>query len=121
MDGVSLTHGNPREHIWTFAAGLRDHPSSSCKCVHSNAPDLPSFVGMDYFCGAAVRPDLGPERLWDGVGCMPPNNCCTFNTPPWFYREISEPTTDAIEMRVCRDEPSSSEDVQIEVIDLFVQ
>ena len=22
VDGVSLTHGNPREHIWTFAAAL---------------------------------------------------------------------------------------------------
>ena len=22
VDGVSLTHGNPRHHIWTFAAGL---------------------------------------------------------------------------------------------------
>ena len=25
MDGVSLTHGHPREHIWTFAAGFHEY------------------------------------------------------------------------------------------------
>jgi hypothetical protein len=24
VDGISLTHGNPRQHIWTFAAGFNE-------------------------------------------------------------------------------------------------
>ena len=37
VDGVSLTHGNPREHIWTFAAaldrtGVFNSPDSHCPC-----------------------------------------------------------------------------------------
>ena len=35
VDGVSLTHGDPREHIWTFAAALADNSesASSCHCM----------------------------------------------------------------------------------------
>ena len=39
MDGVSLTHGNPREHIWTFVAA-HDEVSSqlggNCPCTNTN-------------------------------------------------------------------------------------
>ncbi len=30
------------------------------------------------------------DPLWDGAGCGPLN---TFNNPPWFYKELPEPTT----------------------------
>ena len=33
VDGLSITHGNPRQHIWTYAAGLTDngnYPSWNC-------------------------------------------------------------------------------------------
>ncbi len=102
VDGVSLTHGDPREHIWTFAAG-RSQPSAS-----------PSFVGDDYFCGTGI--------LWDG--CSDSNACCSLiNTPPWFYKQLPQPgpTSDDIEMRVCRDEPVTNEDIAIEIIELYVQ
>ena len=51
--GVSLTHGTPRQHIWTFAAGIRENkPTSddSCPCDASITIDIPPFVGRDYFC-----------------------------------------------------------------------
>ena len=39
VDGVSLTHGNPRQHIWTFAAGLREsmamNAESTCPCTEN--------------------------------------------------------------------------------------
>ena len=59
MDGVSLTHGNPRQHIWTFGAGLDEvatFPQYNCPCTHtptaSQATPPPAliFVGNDYFC-----------------------------------------------------------------------
>ncbi len=46
----------------------------------------------------------GGDPLWDEAVYRPLNRCCTFNNPPWFYKELPEPTTDDIEMRVCRDE-----------------
>ena len=49
------------------------------------------------------------------------STCCSFNTPPWFYKQLPQPTTDDIEMRVCRDEASSNEDVAIESVTIYVQ
>ncbi len=63
----------------------------------------------------------GADPLWDGAGCGPTNTCCTFNNPPWFYKELLEPTMDDIEMRVCQSEGSSNEDIAIEMIDIYVQ
>jgi hypothetical protein len=102
VDGVSLTHGRPRQHVWTFAA-------RNCSC-----PGKPSFVEPDhYFCD-------GSTELWHGCTASS-NSCCSFNNPPWFYRQLSQPTTDDIEMRVCRDEDRGNEDIQIQAIDLYVQ
>ena len=134
VDGVSLTHGNPRQHIWTFAAGLDEVstiPQYNCPCTDVNhvndATQPPSFVGSDYFCdtgsvnsfdGITFHRD---DPLWDGVGCGPRNSCCTLNNPPWFYKQLPQPTTDDIEMRLCRDQPLGDEDIAIEAIEIYVQ
>ena len=46
VDGVSLTHGNPRQHIWTFAAAVRMNRICDDCC---NEP-RPTSVGSDFFC-----------------------------------------------------------------------
>ena len=95
---------------------------SSCPCTNTNtaryARRPPVFVSNDYFCdtGSAQRyRDIfyGDNPLWDGAGCGPLNTCCSFNNPPWFYKQLPQPTTDDIEMRVCRDE-GSDEDIALE-------
>ena len=133
LDGVSLTHGSPRQHIWTFAAAIDEvgsYPGSLCTCTNTNLASLATtprrFVGDDYFC------DTGSEThhrarfyiedpLWDGAGCGPLNTCCTFNNPPWFYKQLPQPTTDDIEVRVCRDEATTNEDIAVEIIEILVQ
>ena len=134
VDGVSLTHGNPRHHIWTFAAALDKEASVLgpfyCPCIdtsHFNAP--PAFVEEDYFCDSGQQEHMesqspllySADPLWDGAGCGSVNTCCTFNTPPWFYKQLPDPTTDDIEMRVCRDEGNGSEDIAIQVVEIYVQ
>ena len=99
------------------------------KCINTNQTSsvtLPEFVGNDYFCDTAsqgkYRIDFFvDDPLWDGAGCGPLNICCAFNNPPWFYKELPEPTTDDIEMRVCTDQASVNEDIAIEKIDIYVQ
>ena len=61
------------------------------------------------------------DPLWDGAGCEAPNNCCSFNNPPWFHKQLPQPTTDNIEMRVCRDEDVSNEDIVIEVVEIYIK
>ena len=128
IDGVSLTHGQPRQHIWSFAAGLDEVgslPQYNCPCTNSGTAIPPPFVGTDYFCdtGSKQRYQLSvfynEDPLWDGAGCGPLNTCCSFNNPPWFHKLLPQPTTDDIEMRACKD--YHQEDVAIETIELLVQ
>ena len=133
VDGVSLTHGNPRQHIWTFAAGFLEsmtvNVESTCPCTgNTGVTPPPRFVGSDYFCEAALQ-DRTPtsatlysnDPLWDGDGCIDTNPCCSFNNLPWFYKQLPQPTTDNIEMRVCKDEDASNEDVDIEIVEIYIQ
>jgi hypothetical protein len=127
VDGVSLTHGSSRQHIWTFAAA-RDEVSGYCPCSKTSQHFLPpAFVGNDYFCDAGSATYAGhifyaDNPLWDGAGCGPQSTCCSFNNPPWFYKQLPQPTADDIEMRVCCDYgPDTNEDIAIEVVEIYVQ
>ena len=131
VDGVSITHGHPRRHVWTFAAAHDEQHANlwTCPCTNTNATYtgvVPPFVGNDYFCDTAsyyrwpykFYPD---DPLWDGSGCGSTSSCCSFNSPPWFCKELPQPTTDDIEVRVCTDEGASNEDITIEAIALYIQ
>ena len=139
VDGVSLTHGSPgaRQHIWTFIAGLVEnnpsgYPRHSCPCAdRTTALSLvPSFVGNDYFCESG-NPNSGysntlfaNDPLWDGQGCGAAS-CCELSyppgvTPPWFCKQLSQTTTDDIEVRICADEGSANEGTPVELIEIFV-
>ena len=109
-----MTHGSPRQHVWTFAAGVEDQQTfydGTCPCVTGSITGsrIPSFVGQNYFCESGLTqypstpgvfyPDGDP--LWDGQGCGPTSSCCTFNSPPWFNVQLPSPATDNIEVRIC--------------------
>ena len=134
VDGISVTHGSAYQHIWTFAAGLDEqtqYSSSTCPCVTGSVAGslVPSFVGQNYFCEAGITrytsgrgifwPDGDP--LWDGQGCGPTSSCCTFNSPPWFNVQLPSPTTDDIEVRICTAGGTGSEDVPIQLMELYVK
>lgn len=133
MDGISLTHGVPRSHVWTFAAALDEATghSSGCVCSNLNAnpndiADVPPFVGTNYFCDTGSRNDVElrfyeADPLWDGDGCGPDSTCCSFNNPPWFFRRLASSTLDNLEMRVCRDSGLSNENIPFEVVELYVR
>ena len=132
VDGISLTHGSPRNHVWTFAAALHEynsHRDSVCPCTNTRnnpPPDVPPFVGQDYFCDTGSENSFqhiiyGDDPLWDGAGCGQFNTCCSFNSPPWFLKEISPPKNDDIEMRLCADQTRSDEDITFETLELYVQ
>ena len=59
--GLKLTHRNPPENIWTFAAAFSenyftDHKDSLCPCIN---PAPPSEVGSNYVCYISARNRLG--------------------------------------------------------------
>ena len=135
VDGVSLTHGSPpnRHHIWTFAAAVDENEndiwdSFRCPCSYTTknvTGHVPNYVGDDYFCDSGTRVIASQSEvytedpLWDGSGCGPTSSCCTFNSPPWFCKELPQPTTEDIELRVCQNH--QSRDIQIKQIELYIQ
>ena len=137
VDGVSLTHGAPgtRQHIWTYAAGYTDlddnqYPLEQCPCDVSNTRVIsPTFVGNDYFCESAAHVAWSGwfgvffpgDPLWNGQGCASTSTCCQFNNPPWFTKFLPNPTTDAIELRICTQRSGTDEDTALERIELYVQ
>ena len=130
-DGLSITHGDPRQHIWSYIAGYTDGSShqhdSNCPCTAN--PGLgPDFsVGSNYFCesGVSTSPNAAgyyfSDPLWDGSDCPDGNTCCDDPNLPWFYRELDTSTTDDIEVLICTDQTFRDEAVLVDQLELYVQ
>ena len=133
VDGISITYGSPRKHIWTLAAGLYEtgngYYSSNCPCNSPGAgTQPPSFVGSDYYCESGLNSSpwtatvYSDDPLWDGEGCGGNEApCCSPPDLPWFCKELPEPASDDLEVHICTDEHLTNEDVPVEVIELYVQ
>ena len=129
VDGLSITLGNPRKHVWTYAAGSRDArgPDGNCPCA--GGKDSQPFIGNDYYCESgspgSARPKnsfLTGDPLWDGKGCIASdNNCCADVNMPWFYRHFHNNQNDDIEVRICTDQGYGNEAVAVDQVQLFVQ
>ena len=134
VDGLSLTYGNPRKHIWTFVAALDEttasNPASRCSCTIPSLPNrAPSFVGNDYFCETGVPPGQHYNRsifyaddpLWDGEDCGSNSTCCTFNNPPWFCKQLPQSTNADLEMRLCSAHNAAIENTPIQLAEIYVK
>ena len=140
VDGISLTHGPPgsRRHVWTFATGPGEDgeavaAGARCPCDSGGSGiSIPTFVGQDYFCeSGAVTPSSSLSQLypgnplWDGDGCsVAGNTCCEFNNPPYFTKQLSNMTSDDLEVRACGGysrSRSTQGDTFVELIELYIR
>ena len=131
--GVSLTHGIPRNHIWTFVAGTSEgNPRwhEVCPCDATSTIRIPPFVGNDYFCESGVNEPwfnsnnfiFHPnDTLWDGEDCLPSSTCCSQHNPPYFTKQLPTQTTDDIETRICLNNPLQYANLAVELVELYVQ
>ena len=117
LDGVSITHGTPRQHIWSFIAALPEYfidsgvfdDCAGCPSYNGfNGVRIP-FIGNNFFCDSADFDEefmlYTDDHLW----------------APWFCTELDQSTSDDIELRLCADQKIYEEDVPIEHIELYVQ
>ena len=128
FDGVNITRGAKRDHIWSYVAGVGESSTNfNCPCSTTNSSSSPSSIGKNYYCESGnprntfnnnqIFPN---DPLWDGQQCE--NTCCTgTNSPPWFSVQLPAPTTDAIEVSICADESTDNEDTPIELLEIYVQ
>ena len=130
--GVSITHGRPRNHIWTYAAGVSEGdywqrhncPCSKPRSWLSDYP--PAFVRDNWYCESGNptgRFEQGrlysADPLWDGKQCE--GECCgNGKSPPWYSVELTNSTTDDIEVRICCAEGTYT-DVLIQLLEIYIQ
>ena len=120
IDGVSITHGSPRQHIWSFVASsattLHGGGIFNCPCIPGSTQQHPSFVGDNYYCESG-----DDDPLWDGQGCSNLEiDCCASPYLPWFYRQYNASTTDYIELRLCTDQSNDDEAVYVRLYEIYV-
>ena len=136
VDGVSITRGYPRQHVWTlinglFAAILNNkydcpcHPGSLQKSTLQNQL---KFIGNDYFCESGNSGSThgghyiySSDPLWDGKGCSTEGDCCKAPGLPWFNKVLKAATTDYLELRLCQDEGTANEDSPLSSYELYVK
>ena len=127
VDGISVTRGRPRKHLWTLAVGEWEDPDNSDGCPRDQSPfdfsRIPNFVTNQHFhCETGMVKYTGgvawSDPLWDGAGCVA-DTAHSCDRHGWFHREI-EPTQDDIEVRWCADEQLSVEDVYIDLLEIWV-
>ena len=134
VDGLSITLGSPRKHVWTYAAGPSEagYPRGTyyCPCAAIPGSEPYSFVSNHYYCESGFANHVTSLRnifytsdpLWDGSGCnLPSTNCCSNVDMPWFYRVFAMPQQDNIEARICTDQDFVDEAVVIDQLKLFIQ
>ena len=113
VDGISLTYGDEgnRTHIWTFAASVNTRRDRCAVCDR----EKPDFIGDHFSCELlefCYRVVCNSNQLWDGGQCVGGES---------FFRDLPEPTTEQIEMRVCREQDRLDEDILVTEIELYVQ
>lgn len=127
VDGVSLTWGTPRHHIWTYAAGMTDDTSLqqdyACPCRGGALP--PEFVGGHFYCESG-NPELTKEPiwydedpLWNGNGFL--EDCSSPGDPSWFTRTLSTPLNEPIEARLSANQASYNEEPGITEMVLLIR
>ena len=139
VSGVAVMYGSPRQHIWTFANGGWENGtttshSSTCPCDISgeNNNMIPPFVGEDYFCESGyVYPGYNSyalvytfhsnDTLWDGRDCHSTSTCCALHNPPYFTKTLNQTTTDDLELRMCLFNSASSDNIAVELVELYVK
>ena len=136
LDGVTISVGYPRTHIWSFAAansegGLGADSTSSCPCARTDVPSngvIPPFVVNEYFCESGTSNIWAvpgvlyvDDALWDGEDCPENSSCCQLNNPPWFCRDLGSEFRNDFEVRLCGNEARRNEDFALEIIELYVQ
>ena len=136
VDGLSITYGAPRQHIWTYAAAVSEVPinadrytTSNCPCASEPGASPSSFLGNNWYCESGNPDPVNPagpkflsnDPLWDGKNCE--GTCCSNGkSPPWFSVELPGPTNDIIEARLCANEHSDNhEDVFIKIFEVYIQ
>ena len=125
LDGISITAGQPRQHLWSYAVRMSETTGIACPCNNNSylISHVPDFVGQHHYCESGFLGVHGSQTawddpLWDGAGCTAAENQCC-ERYGWFHR-VLPPTTDDIEVRWCSNGPRARKDVYTDLVEIWV-
>ena len=126
-EGISVTRGSSKEHIWSYIIGARYSSGprgDACPCsTGGTSSSPPSQVGDNYYCDSG---NPGPKTgrlyttpLWSHSSlCRSNGNCCRNPDQPWFKGTTGTRTTDNVDFNWCASrlvgiEEAATTDVQV--------
>ena len=124
VDGISITLGSPRQHIWTYCGAYKD--DLACPCAPTPGHNPPKFINSFYYCESGNNGTISDDKfylsdpLWDGQDCPANSGCCAQLGMPWFYRRTPIPLSENIEVRICKDQTHDDENITIEEMEIYV-
>ena len=125
VDGISITQGSPRKHVWTYAAYYNEGSVVKCPCFTSDGTEAhppPSFVEDDYYCETGFKSAQSrvawEDPLWDGKGCTQPGDRCC-ERYGWFHKTVPS-SDDHIELWWCVDQLLSTENIFVDLAEVWV-
>ena len=134
LDGISITRGSPRQHVWSLMAGLLENSVhgydwARCPCATDSPQTVQSFIGNNYFCESGNPTNIIESKiysndvLWDGENCGSNERyCCSAPGQPWFHRDYgTNTTTDYIELRMCSDDGWRDEDAMLSKYEIYIK
>lgn len=125
VDGVAITRGAPRRHLFTYVAGRGDGldteaGSESCPCLGGLAAH--AFVQGAYRCDTAPRPAEAAvwnldDPLWNVEDAL--DDACAIGSVEHFLAVEQEESDDDVEVRVMTN--SGGEDIALTAVELYVR
>ena len=110
VDGVSITHGTPRQHIWTVTFSTNNIALNCSSCFRNK----PSFINNHYSCEELLV-------ICSTDQCRNAGQRQCMANEEFFYRDLPHAMSDDLEVRVCRDETQGNEDISISLLEIYVQ
>ena len=108
VDGISITSGD--KHIWTFAGG---------KCDCNETSSKPSFVGQHWTCTNPGPRCLKPQRFCDSPILWGSQQCGA--SVDWFNHMSMTDHYGNVQVKICRDQSRTNEDVALKAMEIYVQ
>ena len=95
-------------------------PCNTVAPANSGAVD---FAEDNYFCDTTNGDN---KNLWGGecaalLSVPDLQTCCNYNNPPFFIATLPTRTSANVDVRLCRDEDRTDEDIIVQMLELYVQ
>lgn len=128
-DGIYITQGQQKLHLWAYIAGWSETQSShlSCPCAGIGFSGTVPIANNYYFCESGSDRGVSPSNnnhvfwddpLWDGRNCPRGNTCC--NNYGWFARSLTT-SSDNLNLQWQLDERKANEDIYLDLVEIYIK